>query len=482
MPFQTTLFISTLITSAVITLLVILLLHQFELSVPSRQRTLTYPAVDSVPPSAQSIRLPRWSPVGHTYDEQVRLRDMASVISKRPAHVRNTIPTVPCLSADSRLLVLSASASRIRYGTSVTFIMVYPTDVQEVLPKGHLAQPLFSNVSNLWCIFDDGSVTSAYSYDSYYWSERASLYDCPLSPFGSDELWKNNRTLRVYLASLADKDRNEPILKAFVSVPKPPIIPPNASQQLLTLCTSPLHNGADHLTAWVQFHLLVGFRRFAVYNTTDTHHRLGHVVDNINRQHPGLVDVVQWNFSALALKDAQETRYFQNEAVHDCLIRYGDLSEWLGMIDLDEYIVPLPPYNTVLQYLHQTYGQRIIGSITLLSQFFCTKMANNYTAEEGDTNRLTIERFILRAPSRHTMGREKYLYRPRFVHYLSIHHHIVGLGREVPSPQAIMLAHYATMKHLRDVPDCTAGKYINDTVVRDRFARGVKQAIQAMRR
>ena len=232
----------------------------------------------------------------------------------------------------------------------------------------------------------------------------------------------------------------------------------------------------------MQFHLLVSFQRFAVYTTTDTHQRLGHAVDTINRQHPGLVDVVQWNFSALALKDAQETRYFQNEAVHGCVIRYGDLSEWLGMIDLDEYIGPLPPYNTVVQYLHENFGRRIVGSVELLSQFFCTKTTDNYTAEEGETSRLAIERFILRAPHRYTMGREKYLYRPRFVHYLSIHHQIVGLAKQLSSEKFIMLAHYASMIRLRHAPDCTAGKYVNDTIVRDRFARGVKQAIQAMKR
>ncbi|CAF4307123.1 unnamed protein product, partial [Rotaria sordida] len=38
------------------------------------------------------------------------------------------------------------------------------------------------------------------------------------------------------------------------------------------------------------------------------------------------------------------------EALHDCLIRYGDQSEWLGALDLDEYIVPLDPYQTMLDY------------------------------------------------------------------------------------------------------------------------------------
>ncbi|CAF4044284.1 unnamed protein product, partial [Rotaria sordida] len=122
-----------------------------------------------------------WKVVGHTYDEQVRLRDMATMTAAWPKAVDNTVPTVPCLSADGHLLVLSASASRVR-------------------------------------------------------------------------------------------------------------------------------------------------------------------------KYPNLVDVIQWNFSSLALTDVMPIRYFQMQALHDCLIRYGDQSEWLGMLDLDEYIVPLDPYQTVLDY------------------------------------------------------------------------------------------------------------------------------------
>ncbi|CAF1428580.1 unnamed protein product [Rotaria sordida] len=55
-----------------------------------------------------------WKVVGHTYDEQIRLRDMATMVAAWHKAVEDNVPTVPCLSADGHLLVLSASASRIR--------------------------------------------------------------------------------------------------------------------------------------------------------------------------------------------------------------------------------------------------------------------------------------------------------------------------------------------------------------------------------
>ncbi|CAF3683199.1 unnamed protein product, partial [Adineta steineri] len=170
-----------------------------------------------------------WKPVGHTIDEQNLLHDMSIVVAAWFENAEDNIPTVPCLSADGHLLVLSVGASRIRYGVSLTFIAVYPTDMTKVLPKNISSHPLSSNQQSLWCIFSDGSVTPVYTYDSKYGNDRASLLDCPLSQFANDQLWKLNQTIRVYLASTTTKDRKIPILKAFVKVPLVSITSSNSS-------------------------------------------------------------------------------------------------------------------------------------------------------------------------------------------------------------------------------------------------------------
>jgi hypothetical protein len=430
--------------------------------------------------SDTSFHADGWQPIGHTHEEQVHLRDMSTVVAAWPETAEDNVPTVPCLSADGHLLVLSVGASRVRYGVSLTFVMVYPSYVKAVLPKDISSEPLFSHQLSLWCVFHDGSVTPAYSYDSKDDNDHVSLLDCPLSPFASDQLWKHNQTLRVYLASTTDKDRNAPILKAFVSIPTPLVNAPNNSQELFTLCTSPLHNNAKYLTQWIEFHRLVGFRKFVVYNTSDTDDDLSTIIRVYTRKYPNLVDVIQWNFSSLALVDVQKTQYFQTEALQDCLVRYGDRSEWLGILDLDEYIVPLHPYETVVDYIHANFGRRIIGSVNLWSQFFCAHEANKYTLEKNDTSPLTIEQFILRVPNSDKNDREQYLYRPRFVQYLSIHRQTIERSKQQPSENNIILAHYSSIDRLRPLPGCDTDRYVVDTGVRDRFANRVKNAITAL--
>ncbi|CAF0954447.1 unnamed protein product [Rotaria sordida] len=133
----------------------------------------------------------------NTTEEEKRLMYMAAMVASWPNNAADNVPTVPCLSADKHLLVLTAAASRVRYGISVTFIMVLAADVKAVLPKNILADPISPTELNLWCIFDDGSVTPAYSYDSKYGDERVSLVDCPLSSFATNQLWIRNQRLRV---------------------------------------------------------------------------------------------------------------------------------------------------------------------------------------------------------------------------------------------------------------------------------------------
>ena len=388
------------------------------------------------------------------------------------------VPTVPAMSIDRGLLVLSASASRVRYGTSVTFVMVFPSDVETVLRRKLRVKPMPSRDMNLWCIFDDGSMKPGYGSDIRLANERVSLLDCALSDFASKELWLHNRTLRVYLASRQETGETTPLLKAFITVPIFPRRQSNSQQLSLTLCTSPLHNQDRFLIQWIEFHRLVGFTKFVIYNSTDERGRLLPIINNYARKYPNSVEVVQWNFRPLHLRDWKTTRYFQLEALHDCLIRYGDQSDWIGTIDLDEYIVPLTPYQTIEEYLRKRTAHHAIGSIRLFSLFFCDEQSNQLSAEPMESNALVIEKFTVRAKARFEGGRQKYLYRPRFVQHLSIHKQIHGLPPIEASANDVQFAHYVSMSRSRSLSFCGKGNSMVDTSVRDRFSKNLRASMK----
>jgi hypothetical protein len=428
-------------------------------------------------PSRSSNSAYGWQMIGDTDEEQTRLRDLATIVAAWSDTAVDNIPTVPTISADDNLLVLSASASRTRFGMSVIFVTASSMNVSAVLRKGKSFKPVSACRLKLWCIFNDGSVTTAYTFDSNYYKERVSLVDCPLSPFASDELWKHRRTLRVYLASTSKSNHSALILKAFVTVPMYILLQPTSNQQTLTVCTSLIHNKVEHLVQWIEFHRLVGFRKFVVYNSIDNDESLSSILNNYVRKYPNLLDVVHWNFSALAVTNFMSKRHFQIEALHDCHIRYGDQSEWLALLDLDEYVVPPPPYETVIDYLNHEFGRCIVGSINMWDQFYCTDNASTYTVAENHTGGLVIERFTLRAPNHVKRGLQKYLYRPRFSQYLSIHHEVVELSKQQLSKSHITLVHYPSLDDMRFIPGCTPSLIVADTDIRDRFAERVRNEV-----
>ena len=388
------------------------------------------------------------------------------------------VPTVPAMSIDQGLLVLSASASRVRYGTSITFVMVFPSDVETILQRKLRVKPTSSRDINLWCIFDDGSMKPGYGSDINIPNERVSLLDCALSDFARQELWLHNRTLRVHLATRQETGETTPLLKAFIAAPIFPRRHPKSEQLSLTLCTSPLHNQDRFLIQWIEFHRLVGFTKFVIYNSTDERGRLLPIVNNYARKYPNSVEVVQWNFSALHLRDWKAGRYFQLEALHDCLIRYGDQSDWTGTIDLDEYIVPLTPYQTVEEYLRKANAYHALGSIRLFSHFFCDEQSNQLSAEPMESNAMVIEKFTVRAKARFEGGRQKYLYRPRFVQHLSIHNQIHGLPPIDASANDVQFAHYVSMSRPRSLEFCGNGNAVVDTSVRDRFSENLRTSVK----
>jgi hypothetical protein len=52
-----------------------------------------------------------WKLIGHIYGEQVRLRNMSTIVAFRSKTIEDHVPTVPWLSVDSHLLVLGVGKS-----------------------------------------------------------------------------------------------------------------------------------------------------------------------------------------------------------------------------------------------------------------------------------------------------------------------------------------------------------------------------------
>lgn len=131
-------------------------------------------------------------------------------------------------------------------------------------------------------------------------------------------------------------------------------------------------NEATYLKEWIEFHRIVGVEHFYLYNNNSTDNYLDVLQPYIDE---GLVDLVQW-----PQQQAQIPAYI------DCVERWRSDSQWIGFIDIDEYVVPKKE-DTIYDYLKRFNMTR--GSVILYWKVFGTS-----GRMERDVKGLVTEDFV----------------------------------------------------------------------------------------
>lgn len=86
-------------------------------------------------------------------------------------------------------------------------------------------------------------------------------------------------------------------------------------------------NEAKYFLEWIEYHRLIGVDHFYLYNNFSDDDYLEILASYIEQ---GVVTLIDWPI-----------KYGQKQAYDDCLNKYKNEAEWLGFIDLDEFINPL---------------------------------------------------------------------------------------------------------------------------------------------
>lgn len=86
-------------------------------------------------------------------------------------------------------------------------------------------------------------------------------------------------------------------------------------------------NEGSYLKEWIEYHRVVGVDHIYLYNNQSTDVYLKAITLYIES---GYVTLVQW-----------EHDHQQMEAYKDYVARFGNESNWIGFIDLDEFVVPV---------------------------------------------------------------------------------------------------------------------------------------------
>ena len=142
-------------------------------------------------------------------------------------------------------------------------------------------------------------------------------------------------------------------------------------------------NEAPYLREWIEFNRIIGIEHFYLYNNNSEDMYLSVIQKYIDS---GLVTLIQWS-----------KNHAQMECYNDCINRYKHETQWLGFIDIDEFIVPLECDN-IYDFLKKFEKNR--GSVKIYWKMFGTS-----GLIERDLNSLVTEQFVVSWPLYYSVGK-----------------------------------------------------------------------------
>lgn len=105
----------------------------------------------------------------------------------------------------------------------------------------------------------------------------------------------------------------------------------------VTICAI-FKNEGLYLKEWIEYHLIVGVDHFYMYNNNSTDKYLDVLKPYINS---GKVTLINWPYQQAQIK-----------AYRDCIEKRRSEANWIGFIDLDEFIVPIKD-DTIYDFLRR---------------------------------------------------------------------------------------------------------------------------------
>jgi hypothetical protein len=126
-----------------------------------------------------------------------------------------------------------------------------------------------------------------------------------------------------------------------------------------------INDGPRRLKEWIHFNKLVGVDHFYVYDNSDAHATAS--LKEVTDLFPDDVTRIVWPSKICNNRpnnvDSPGHRSSQYAAESSCRLRFGPHSDWIAQFDIDEYLVPMGNYTSLLPLLEKLdiEGKKIIS-------------------------------------------------------------------------------------------------------------------------
>ena len=228
-----------------------------------------------------------------------------------------------------------------------------------------------------------------------------------------------------------------------------------------TVCVSPLFGTiGDQLIEWIEMNHILGAEFFVFYKSS-VPEKYEKILTYYSKR--GLAEVNKWN-NPLA---GYELVHYNGQmaAINDCILRHRFKTDFIAMLDLDEFIIPRNQADTtwreMMKWLPHA-SSYIFQAVDFPAQWGQLKKSEINTA--GIKYKLDIINKLQR--TRHTTSQPKVILNPRTIDISGIHFvHEHSVGESFMVPEDIGLVHHYREVALRrkrvenNVSDSTVLKY-----------------------
>lgn len=203
-------------------------------------------------------------------------------------------------------------------------------------------------------------------------------------------------------------------------------------------------NEARFMKEWIEFHKIVGFQHFYLYNNLSTDNYL-EVLDPYIKK--GEVDLVDWKLTKIPGRNDIK---WQNLAYIDALDHMRGKVKWAAFIDLDEYLFPIK-VDQIAEFLAPfEHDDKLAGVLAKWNMF------GHSNIECVPAHGLLTELLIMYNPDDLQTNFTKTIVRPERVRTYNTMHNAVcirGFHTTIIDKDKIIINHYWTgdMKYLVEV-------------------------------
>jgi hypothetical protein len=117
-----------------------------------------------------------------------------------------------------------------------------------------------------------------------------------------------------------------------------------------------VNDGQRRLLEWITYNKLLGFDHFYIYDNSGAFNS-DTSLQPIADMFPGQVTIIPWPSQVCSNNpnnvDSPGERSSQYAAETSCRLRFGPHVKWIGQFDIDEYLVPMGNYQSILPLLEE---------------------------------------------------------------------------------------------------------------------------------